>query len=214
MKRPACVLFDLDHTLVHYDHAVRVRTLAERCGVEPGRMMEALTGSGLERDSDLGLYDAEGHAGELSRRLGVTTTLDDCIAARTASMTPIVETVALAHEVSGKAQVAILTNNGLMVRDHLHALCPALSPLFEGRVLCSAEFGIGKPDPAIFLRSAERLGLPPAAILFIDDKAANAEAARGVGMDALHYGGPQALRVSLRERGLLEDTMEALAHAS
>jgi FMN phosphatase YigB (HAD superfamily) len=81
-------------------------------------------------------------------------------------------------------------------------------------VFCSAEFGVGKPDPAIFLRSAERLGLPPAAILFIDDKAANAEAARAVGMDALHYGGPQALRISLRERGLLEHTREEIAHAS
>ena len=214
MKRPACVLFDLDHTLVHYDHAVRVQVLAERCGVDADRVMDALTHSGLERDSDLGLFDAEGHARELSRRLGVPASLGDCIAARAASMSPIAETLALANGIARNARVAILTNNGLMVRDHLHALCPALSPLFDGRVFCSAEFGVGKPDPAIFLRSAERLGLSPAAILFIDDKSANAEAARAAGMDALHYGGPQALRISLRERGLLEDTPEAIAHAS
>jgi putative hydrolase of the HAD superfamily len=214
MNRPACVLFDLDHTLVHYDHALRIRTLAERCGIDPERALEALTHSGLERDSDLGLFDAEGHAREFSRRAGSPAGLADCIAARAASMAPIGDTIDLAREVSRVAQVAILTNNGLMVRDHLRDLCPALSPLFDGRVLCSAEFGVGKPDPAIFLRSAQRLGLPPSAILFIDDKAANAEAARSVGMDALHYGGPQALRVSLRERGLLESTMEAIAHAS
>jgi putative hydrolase of the HAD superfamily len=213
MKRPDCVLFDLDHTLVHYDHAVRVRALAERCGVAPERIMDALTASGLERDSDLGLFDAPGHARELSRRLGVAVSLGDCIAARAASMAPIAATLALAHEAARHARVAILTNNGLMVRDHLRALCPALSPLFDGRVFCSAEFGVGKPDPAIFLRSAARQGLPPSAILFIDDKAANAEAARAVGMDALHYGGPQALRASLRERGLLEAT-GAVAHAS
>jgi putative hydrolase of the HAD superfamily len=128
-------------------------------------------------------------------------------------MSPIAESVAMTQVVARNARVAILTNNGLMVRDHLHALCPALSPLFDGRVFCSAEFGVGKPDPAIFLRSAERLGLSPAEILFIDDKAANAEAARRVGMDALHYAGPQALRISLRERGLLENT-EEIAHAS
>lgn len=213
MKRPTCVLFDLDHTLVHYDHVARVRTLAERCGVGPEQVMEALTLSGLERDSDLGLFDAENHARELSRRLGVPATLEDCIVARAASMTPIAETLALAHQIARHARVAILTNNGLMVRDHLHALCPALSPLFDGRVLCSAELRVGKPDPAIFLRSAERLGLPPAEILFIDDKAANAEGARRVGMDALHYAGPQALRISLRERGLLENA-EEIAHAS
>lgn len=214
MRRPACVLFDLDHTLVHYDHAVRVRTLAERSGVEPERVLDALTHSGLERDSDLGLFDAQGHARELSRRLGAPVSLADCIAARAASMAPIEDNVALAHEVARHAQIAILTNNGLMVRDHLPALCPALSPLFDGRVLCSAEFGVGKPDPAIFLRSAERLGLLPAEILFIDDKATNAEAARRVGMDALHYAGPQALRASLQARGLLDDTTMEIAHAS
>ena len=214
MNRPACVLFDLDHTLVHYDHDVRVRTLAERCGAGPERVMEALTHSGLERDSDLGLFDAEGHARELSRRLGVPASLDDCIAARAAAMSPITESVAMAHAVARHARVAILTNNGLMVRDHLHVLCPALSPLFDGRVFCSAEFGVGKPDPAVFLRSAERLGLSPAEILFIDDKAANAEAARRVGMDALHYAGPQALRGSLQARALLDDTTEAIRHAS
>lgn len=214
MNRPDCVLFDLDHTLVHYDHAVRVRALAERCGADPERVMDALTHSGLERDSDLGLFDAEGHAHELSRRLGVPATLEDCIAARAASMAPIAETLALAQEVARHARVAILTNNGLMVRDHLHVLCPPLSPLFDGRVFCSAEFGVGKPDPGIFLRSAERLGLSPAAILFIDDKAANAEAARAVGMDALHFTGPGALRAALHARGLLEDTREGIAHAS
>ena len=214
MKRPVCVLFDLDHTLVHYDHAVRVRTLAERCGVDAERVMDALTHSGLERDSDLGLFDAEGHAAELSRRLGVAATLDDCIAARATSMAPIADTLALANQVARNAQVTILTNNGLMVRDHLHVLCPALSPLFDGRVLCSAEFGVGKPDAAIVLRSAQRLGLPPGSILFIDDKAANADAARGVGMDALHFTGPGALRAALHARGLLEDTTEAIAHAS
>lgn len=214
MNRLACVLFDLDHTLVDYDHASRVRVLADRCGVAPERVEAALFESGLERESDIGLFDAEGHARELSRRLGSAATLEDCIAARRASMAPIADVVAMARAVAHRAGVAILTNNGLMVRDHLHVLCPALSPLFDGRVLCSAEFGVGKPDPAIFLRSAERLGLPPAAILFIDDKAANVVAARASGLDALHYGGPQALRVSLRERGLLEPTTEAIAHAS
>jgi putative hydrolase of the HAD superfamily len=175
--------------------------------------MESLTVSGLERDSDLGRFDAQGHARELSRRLGAPLSLDDCIAARAASMAPIGDCVAMAHVVARNAQVAILTNNGLMVRDHLHALCPALSPLFDGRVFCSAEFGVGKPDPAIFMRCAERLGLPPSAILFIDDKAANAEAARNVGMDALHFTGPGALRAALNARGLLEDTTE-IAHAS
>jgi HAD superfamily hydrolase (TIGR01509 family) len=205
VKRPACVLFDLDETLVRYDHDARVRTLAARVGVAPERIEAELFASGLEHDSDLGRHDARGQAEVLARRLGVAVSLADCIAARAASMAPDTEVVALAHEAARHASVAILSNNGLLVRDHLPALCPALSPLFDGRVLCSAEFGIGKPEAAIFAHASARLGLAPDAILFVDDKRANADAAQAAGMRAHHYCGAAGLRAALIDHGLLEN---------
>lgn len=209
MRRPACVLFDLDETLVRYDHEVRVRTLAARVGVAAERIEAELFVSGLERDSDLGRYDAQGQADALATRLGASVSLADCIAARAASMTADGDVVALARQVAQSATVAILTNNGLLVRDHLPMLCPALSPLFDGRVLCSAEFGIGKPDPAIFARAAARLGCPPGAILFVDDKAANAEAASAAGMQAHHHRDADGLRAAFAAHGLLQESRDA-----
>ena len=209
MIPPACVLFDLDDTLVRYDHDVRVRTLAARVGVAPERIEAELFASGLERDGDLGRYDARSQAEELARRLRTPVALSDCIAARGASMAPDAGAVALAHAVARVAEVAILTNNGLLIRDHLRDMCPALSPLFDGRVLCSAEFGVGKPDAAIFEHAASRLGVRPEAILFIDDKAANADAARAAGMRAHHFRGAASLRDALHHHRLLEDVEDA-----
>lgn len=209
MKPPACVLFDLDETLVHYDHAVRVRTLAERVGVEPARIEAELFASGLEHDSDLGRYDAQGQADALAARLGVPVGLTDCIAARAASMLVDDEVLALARSLAASTAVAILTNNGLLVRDHLPALCPALSPLFDGRVLCSAEFGVGKPDPAIYAHAAARVGHAPDAILFVDDKAANTEAAAASGMRAHHHRGVEGLRAAFVVHGLLPENRDA-----
>jgi putative hydrolase of the HAD superfamily len=209
MTRPACVLFDLDETLVRYDHEVRVRTLAARCGVAPGRVEAELFASGLERETDFGRYDPQGQADELSRRMGVRVGLDDCIAARAAAMTPDLEVIALAEQISRGAAVAILTNNGLLVRDHLHALCPPLSPLFDGRVFCSGEFGVGKPGAAIFHRCAERLGLSLKAIMFVDDKRDNAEAARALGMQAHHFRDAAGLREALHTLALLEVVTDA-----
>lgn len=204
MSAPRCVLFDLDETLVRYDHDMRVRTLAARCGVAPARVEAELFASGLEHDTDLGRYDARTQADELSRRLGAVVTLEDCIAARAASMTPDVDVIALAEQASQRAMVAILTNNGLLIRDHLSTLCPSLSPLFDGRVFCSAEFGIGKPDPAIFHRCAERLGVAFGSILFVDDKAANTDAARAIGLHAHHHRDAASLREILYSFALLE----------
>lgn len=209
MSRPACVLFDLDDTLARYDHDARVRALAARCGVAPERIEAELFASGLEHDTDLGRFDAQGQADALAQRLGVPVAVADCIAARAVSMTPHDAVIALARQVSRRARLAILTNNGLLIRDHLGTLCPALAQLFAGHVFCSAEFGTGKPEPAFFHRCLERLQLAPAAALFVDDKPANVDAARGIGLHAHHYCDPAGLAAVLRNHDLLEEATHA-----
>lgn len=49
----------------------------------------------------------------------------------------------------------------------------------------SNEIGVRKPAPAAFAALAEALGLPPRAIVFVDDNAANVEAARALGFAGL-----------------------------
>jgi putative hydrolase of the HAD superfamily len=209
MSRPACVLFDLDDTLARYDHDARARALAARCGIAPERIEEELFASGLEHDTHLGRYDAQGQADALARRLGVPIALADCIAARAASMTPHNAVIALARQVSRRAQLTILTNNGLLIRDHLGALYPALAQLFAGHVFCSAEFGIGKPEPALLHHCLECLQLAPAAVLFVDDKPANVDAARAIGPHVHHYRDPAGLAAVPRNHDLLEEPTHA-----
>ena len=72
-------------------------------------------------------------------------------------------------------------------------------------MLCSAEFGIGKPEAAIFAHASARLGLTPDAILFVDDKRANADAAQAAGMRAHHHRGAAGLRAALMDHGFLEN---------
>jgi putative hydrolase of the HAD superfamily len=60
------------------------------------------------------------------------------------------------------------------------------SDIFDVRVF-SAEEGVRKPDPEIYIRALSRLGVAPAAAIFVDDRFKNVEGARRVGMHALHY---------------------------
>jgi epoxide hydrolase-like predicted phosphatase len=53
--------------------------------------------------------------------------------------------------------------------------------LFDA-VVISGEVGLRKPDPAIFVLAADRLGIPPAECAFVDDLEANVAAARHLGM--------------------------------
>ena len=56
-------------------------------------------------------------------------------------------------------------------------------------MVISAEVGLAKPDPAIFRLAIERLNVPAAAALFIDDLPANLEAARVTGMRPILFNG-------------------------
>ncbi len=204
MSRPALVLFDLDDVLVGYDHAKRLAALSERTGATPKVAHRALFTAGVEKAADAGELDVAGTLAALSAELGAPVTLEDWISSRSEAMSPRPEVLALAQAAAEVAQVAILTNNGLLLRDHLDRMHPPLFPLFSGKVYCSAQFRRRKPDPAIYLDCLAALGVAPADALFIDDKVANANGARAAGLRAHHYQGSSGLRSALQTHRLLE----------
>ena len=53
--------------------------------------------------------------------------------------------------------------------------------------MISGEVGLRKPDPEIYRLAAERIGLPPEQIVFVDDLAANVRGAAAVGMVGVHH---------------------------
>lgn len=187
LRPPALVLFDLDDVLAHYDRRVRLVALALRSGTSPAAVQAALFDSGLEHESDIGLWRPEDYADELSRRLGARLTLEDCIAARTLATPADPAMVILATQVARHAQVAIFTNNGPFLTLHLERICPPLFPLFAGRVVGAGDVGIAKPSPQAYLRALALLDMTPAETLFIDDRDENVSGARAAGLDAVGF---------------------------
>ena len=198
------VLFDLDDVLVDYSHEVRCRSLGARIGRDAGAVHAALFGSGLETEADLGRVDPAGVARALSITLATPVTVADCVAARAAAMTPRLALGETLDALAARCRLAILTNNGVLVRDHFAALCPPFARHFGGHVHCSAMYGVAKPDPAVFAHCAEALGVAPSRVLFIDDKAENADGATRAGMAGHHYRNIAGLRAALAAHHLLE----------
>jgi 2-haloacid dehalogenase len=79
------------------------------------------------------------------------------------------------------------------------------APVFDRfrEIVVSGDEKLVKPDPAIFNLAERRFGHPAAAMLFIDDNAANVAAARELGWQVHHFRDADALRRDLVERGLL-----------
>ena len=68
----------------------------------------------------------------------------------------------------------------------------------------SCETGHRKPSPDAFLGACRTLGVAAESCLLVDDREANVEAARAVGMDGLRFSGSVSrLRADLEAKGLL-----------
>jgi len=61
---------------------------------------------------------------------------------------------------------------------------------------------MAKPEPEIYLKTAEALKTPPGNILFIDDREDNIAAAKEVGMQAIRYTTHADFEREMRQRGL------------
>jgi 2-haloacid dehalogenase len=73
---------------------------------------------------------------------------------------------------------------------------------FAGGIV-SGEHGVIKPDPAIYALVLDRFAIDPHRAIFIDDVAANAEAAQPFGIHPIHFHDPDMLRAELAALGLL-----------
>jgi 2-haloacid dehalogenase len=77
------------------------------------------------------------------------------------------------------------------------------APLFDlfRDIVVSGHERLVKPDPAIYALARSRFGLGDGEAIFIDDNAANVEAARNAGWLAHHFTGAEALAAELGSLG-------------
>lgn len=66
-------------------------------------------------------------------------------------------------------------------------------------IVISAEEGVMKPDPRIYRRSLENLGVAAGNAIFIDDFEHNVEGARAVGMHAIHFQNPDQVHADIKK---------------
>jgi len=102
-----------------------------------------------------------------------------------ASQRVIEPNLRLVSELRPSHKLAILSNADISLRERLEGDI-AIHHLFDD-IVCSAEVGMAKPEPAIYALATERLGLEPRECVFVDDLDTNIEAARHVGMQAVLF---------------------------
>lgn len=93
--------------------------------------------------------------------------------------------IALIRQLKIKLQTAVISNYADNLREELtHQFC--IADAFD-EIIISAEEQIMKPDPEIFHHALARLGRSPEEAVFIDDFKHNVQAAKDIGLAAIHF---------------------------
>jgi putative hydrolase of the HAD superfamily len=176
-----------------------------------GRGMQAVA----EREGESPLYRLE--RGELSeaefleklswgleRELGQRPTLHRFRELYFEALHPNEPMLELMREVrDGGYRLAILTNNVREWEPLWRAKLP-VDEIFE-LVVDSAWVGMRKPDPEIYRLTLERLGgVAPERSLFVDDNELNVDAARKLGIHAIHFSSNEQAIPQIRKALRLE----------
>jgi putative hydrolase of the HAD superfamily len=86
-------------------------------------------------------------------------------------------------------RTAVLSNMPITLRTHLRGFCPWLPEFDYSCYSCDIQHA--KPTPEIYLHCLRGLGAAPQEALFLDDREENIDAARRLGIHAIHFSSPE-----------------------
>jgi putative hydrolase of the HAD superfamily len=162
------------------------RTLEQEHGLRERALAETLYGSETWRRLEVGVGDRDAWLSEAHRDLEavVGRELPPLHRNWRERQHLIAPNIDLIRRLRPKYKTGVLSNADNTLIDRLRNL--GVADLFDD-IVCSADVGMAKPEPRLYALAAERLGLPPAECVFVDDLERNIDAARDAGMHGVHF---------------------------
>ena len=194
------VIFDLGNVLLAFDESRAVKRLGARTGRTPQQIYEYARGTPHVTELALGKVTKLRFFHTVAKDLAFDGTYEEFALIWSDIFTPIEPMMALAESLKNRLPRLILSNTNAIHMDYVFEQYPLLRD-FDAHVL-SHEVGLLKPDSAIFQHALRTSGLTAARTVFLDDIAANAEAARQAGMQAIHFRNPDQARAELTKLGV------------
>lgn len=196
-------VFDMDEVLYDFEHPVRLQLLEELTGQPQAEIHEAVWGGPHENLAEAGQPDtADGYLAQFADLLGYPIDFDTWADIRRRMMRPRKDVLDMVRRLSKQTDVALLTNNGMLLKKALPVCAPEVIEIFAEKSHVSADFKARKPEPDVFLRICAHYGHEPRQTLFVDDRDENIIGAEAAGLTAHLYRSPAELAAFLHKCGL------------
>jgi putative hydrolase of the HAD superfamily len=183
-----CVVLDIGGVLEITPATGWDRAWEERLGLPPGALDERLRD--VWEAGEVGAITEPEVRARVAARLGIDAHRTDALMADLWTEylgSPNEELIAHVRTLRSRCRLGILSNSfvGATEREEQRYHFGEL----VDEIVYSHEIGVRKPDPRAFEVTCERLAVRPADCLFVDDCAANIEAAEAFGMRAVLFTG-------------------------
>ena len=196
------LLFDLGNVIVPIDFSRCHAALAGVCPYPPNEIPRRIRATGLVERFEKGEVSAQDFVQEVSQVLDMQVSFAQFWEIWSSIFLP--DTLLpenLLERLRRQHRLLLLSNTNAMHFEMVRERYPLLRH-FDDYVL-SYQVGALKPSPDIFREAIARASCRPEECFFIDDVAANAEAARQAGMNAMQFENREQLEQELQARGVV-----------
>lgn len=197
------ILFDLGNVILPFRHFQIAEKLSrfslKKEFQDPSRLFSEIFDleKGLVNLYETGKLSSEEFFSMLRVRFGLSLSFEDFVPIWNEIFTENLEVSAVIRSIRGQKRLGLLSNTNPLHFEYALKRFPVIR-LFDGFIL-SHEVGSKKPALEIFQAAIDWASAPPERILFIDDTPGHVEAARRLGLRALHFTSALDLRRSLHD---------------
>jgi putative hydrolase of the HAD superfamily len=198
------ILFDLGGVLLDIDFDRALAAWAPHSRLPPQDVRARFAFDEPFRHHETGRLDDAGYFAHLRHALELECDLAQVEAGFNAILVgEIAETVTLLESLRGRVPCYAISNTNPAHVLHMRRAFPGFLDRFD-HVFTSHEIGHRKPQPESFAHVLEAIGVPAQEVLLFDDLAANVDAARALGVQAVLVRSPADVRSALAARRLVD----------
>ena len=195
------IIFDIGRVLIGIDVERAMSGLASGLSLSPVELWQAIEKDPRWRDWQEGRISARDWNLHLNKRFGGDMAFSQFATTwnKVLHPEPLQDTTFLA-DLAKKYKLALLSNTDPVHVEYMEATYEFFS-LFPVRVY-SCAVGATKPNPIIYREALRGCRVQAPEAVYIDDIPAYVEAARGLGMQGIHYDSPEQLKLELAEHSV------------
>ena len=182
-------VFDMDDVLYDYHWRDRMEFLTAITGHDLQELRRRWWVNGLEGKAEAGdPADADEYLAGVTRTIGAEISRAEWVRIRSEATHARPAALDAVRRAAELGRVALLTNNSILIHEHLHEVAPELVPIMgRENMHASAAFGARKPDPLVFKNILKHYGATAENTFFADDLVENVAGAESIGITGHLY---------------------------